>query len=57
MSMYTWNPNDFCFDWNRAVVGGSSPEIEDKRDLRYMCHMHTGGFFSKTGVIIDSKGN
>ena len=32
MYLYTWNPNDACFDWSfDLVLEGSRPKIEDKQ--------------------------
>ena len=30
--LYTWNPNDLCFDWSLGLLlQGSKPKIEDNQ--------------------------
>ena len=34
--VYTWNPNDHCFDWKRPCFGGSKPQNKGQTGSRYI---------------------
>ena len=39
--MYTWNPNDHCFDWKRPCFGGLTFKHRGHLGSRYIKNMHT----------------
>ena len=41
--IYTWNPNDPCFDWKRPCFGGLKPQNRGQTGSRYIyicIHIH-----------------
>ena len=36
-TLFTWNPNDHCFDWNRPCFGGfNHPNNREQTGSRYI---------------------
>ena len=34
--IYTWNPNDPCFEWKRSRFGGFNPQNKGQTGSRYI---------------------